>query len=91
MLSTHLKVVPSSHQFNLSNDEKLPSGSSPALPCPTLPADVGSWGPLPGHHTNFSMEEESVKPHPLLPPAPWVGETCGGQQEKLRTSLLDKG
>lgn len=72
------RVVRFSHQFNLSNVEKLPSGSSLALPCPTLPADVGSWGPLPGHRADFSMEEESVKPHPLLSLALWVGETCGG-------------
>lgn len=74
------KVVRFSHLFNLSNDEKLPSGSSPALPCPTLPADVGSWGPLPGHGTDFSMEEkEGVRPHPLLALALWVGEMWSGQ------------
>lgn len=33
-----------------------------ALPCPALPADVGSWGPLPGQGTGFSTQEKrSVK------------------------------
>ena len=44
-----------------------------------LPADVGSWGPLPGHCTDFSLEEESVKPHSLLLLPLQVEKICGGK------------
>lgn len=62
------KLCRFSHQFNLSNDEKLPSGCSPALPCPPLPADVGSWAPFLPKAEFSTQEKRSVKKlHPLLP------------------------